>query len=79
MEGGYTEFRDENSPPSPTLKSSIKATLTLSWLNLLLVFVPIGYMLGLKQAPEPLVFVINCLGIIPLAGLLGFATEEVFF
>jgi Ca2+:H+ antiporter len=46
-----------------------------SALNLLLIFVPVpivGYFFGLSPA---LVFISSCLGIVPLAGLMGKATE----
>ncbi|KAK9362746.1 Sodium/calcium exchanger protein-domain-containing protein [Lipomyces starkeyi] len=47
-----------------------------SYVNILLVFVPIGIVLGALDMSAYLVFVINFLAIIPLAGLLGFVTEE---
>jgi Ca2+:H+ antiporter len=45
-------------------------------LNLLLVFVPIGIVLELTHANAVYVFVAACLAIIPLAGLMGKATEH---
>ncbi|KAJ8104016.1 Sodium/calcium exchanger protein-domain-containing protein [Lipomyces tetrasporus] len=47
-----------------------------SYVNVLLVFVPIGIILGALDLSPYLVFIINFLAIIPLAGLLGFVTEE---
>jgi Ca2+:H+ antiporter len=47
-----------------------------AWINLLLVFVPVGfavYYAGLKPVP---VFIINFIAIIPLAAMLSNATEE---
>jgi Ca2+:H+ antiporter len=45
-------------------------------LNLLLVFVPVSVVLELFHAPALWIFVTACLAIIPLAGLMGQATEE---
>ena len=54
-----------------------------SWINIMLIFVPTGIALGNikaitnQQTGQPVVvFVINFLAIIPLAGILSFATEE---
>lgn len=48
-----------------------------SWLNALLVFVPVGIILRFLHAPPTAVFTVNALAIIPLAGLLSYATEGV--
>jgi Ca2+:H+ antiporter len=46
-------------------------------LNLLLVFVPVAFVMEFVLHSAPLaIFVISCLAIIPLAGLMGHATEE---
>ncbi|HUR29719.1 MAG TPA: cation transporter, partial [Planctomycetota bacterium] len=45
-------------------------------LNLLLVFVPIAIVLELTHASAVLIFGASCLAIIPLAGLMGKATEH---
>ncbi|HEX5725951.1 MAG TPA: calcium/proton exchanger [Longimicrobiaceae bacterium] len=46
-------------------------------LNLLLVFVPVAFVMEFVLHSSPLaIFVVSCLGIIPLAGLMGHATEE---
>jgi Ca2+:H+ antiporter len=42
----------------------------------LLVFVPVSVWLGLAHAPPVMVFVVSCLAILPLAGLMGEATEH---
>jgi len=61
----------------PTLLSSLKSFFLGNWLNVLLVFVPIGIVLGaMKQTPTA-VFIINFLAIIPLAKLLGTSTENI--
>ena len=62
--------------PKPSIGAQFKAVFA-SWINLMLVFVPVG--IALKQVHGingVLVFVINFLAIIPLAAMLSFATEE---
>lgn len=44
-------------------------------LNLLLIFVPVSLVLELQHASPVLIFLSSCLAIIPLAGLMGEATE----
>lgn len=58
-----------------------KDAITHSWINVLLVFVPIG--IAMEYAPLPehskatIVFSVNAVAIVPLAGLLAYATESV--
>ncbi|KIH89426.1 Ca2+:H+ antiporter [Sporothrix brasiliensis 5110] len=55
-----------------------KMVLFHSWLNVFLVFVPAGIIVGaIPGLPPAVVFSVNAIAIIPLAGLLGFATETV--
>ncbi len=42
----------------------------------MLVFVPIAFWLGLSHASPTAVFVVSCLAVLPLAGLMGEATEH---
>ncbi|CAK7272377.1 hypothetical protein SEPCBS57363_005099 [Sporothrix epigloea] len=57
-----------------------KKILFHSWLNVFLVFVPAGIIVGaLPGLPPAVVFSVNAIAIIPLAGLLGFATETVAY
>lgn len=59
-----------------TVLSQFKAVFG-SWINLMLVFVPVGIALHeVESVSRILVFVINFLAIIPLAAMLSFATEE---
>lgn len=51
-------------------------TLTSNYVNVLLVFVPVGIIVGALKLNPTAVFIINFLAIVPLASLLGFATEE---
>jgi Ca2+:H+ antiporter len=55
----------------------VKRLLGGNLLNLLLVFVPAAMVLeyGVHATP-PVVFIVSCLAVIPLAGLMGHATEE---
>ncbi|KAJ3127113.1 hypothetical protein HK098_006810 [Nowakowskiella sp. JEL0407] len=62
---------------SPTTLSSIKAIAASTYLNYLLVFVPLGLIAGLTGQSAQIVFTLNFLAIIPLAKLLGLATEEI--
>ncbi|KAJ2903093.1 hypothetical protein MKZ38_010431 [Zalerion maritima] len=54
-----------------------KLALFHSWFNVLLVFVPVGIISHFVHAPAEMVFAMNAVAIIPLAGLLSFATESV--
>lgn len=51
-------------------------TLSSNYVNVLLVFVPVGIVLGALDMNPTAVFVVNFLAIMPLAALLSFATEE---
>lgn len=48
-----------------------------SYVNVLLVFVPLGLISGLLGWSPVTVFTLNFLAIIPLAALLSYATEEI--
>lgn len=52
------------------------ATLARDYVNVLLVFVPLGIVAGALHWDSTVVFVFNFLAIVPLASLLSFATEE---
>lgn len=75
----------EKSPWYSRLYSNSRQIILSSWINCLLVFVPAGIVLGAigrsKGEDSPVsptvVFAINAIAIIPLAGLLSFATESV--
>ena len=60
-----------------TAKSQLRNTLFNSWINVLLVFVPIGIAVNFANVPKVGVFVINFIAIIPLAAMLSYATEEI--
>ncbi len=54
-----------------------KAILLASWINTLLVFVPVGIAVEIAGVSPTVVFALNAVAIIPLAGLLSYATESV--
>ena len=54
-----------------------RVILFSSIFNILLVFVPVGIALEFAHVSPTIVFVINGIAIVPLAGLLSFATENV--
>lgn len=66
----------------PSVLQGIKAIITMSWLNLLLVCIPVSWALHFVWAKDTtstqdtIIFVFSFLSIIPLAKLLAFATDE---
>ena len=81
------EAGDGEAPPSiePEEKKNViirfyeacKEILFSSWINVLLVFVPVGIAVQAAGVNKTIVFAINAIAIIPLAGLLSHATESV--
>lgn len=60
-----------------TFVGQLKATLLNSWINILLVAVPVGIALNYAHVNPVIIFVVNFIAIIPLAALLSYATEEI--
>ncbi|KAJ3041475.1 hypothetical protein HDV00_009271 [Rhizophlyctis rosea] len=60
----------------PTFISSLKHIFFSSWINILLVFVPLGILSYFLKWSDTLIFVFNFLALLPMAKLLGLATEE---
>ena len=54
-----------------------KVTLLSNYVNILLVFVPLGIVAGASRWNPITVFVLNFFAIVPLAAVLSFATEEI--
>lgn len=54
----------------------VQQTLTSNYVNVFLVFVPLGIVSGAVGWSPTATFILNFLAIIPLASLLSFATEE---
>lgn len=72
----------ESVTPKPkepfTVVNQIQRTILNSWLNLLLLAVPVGIALNCVDSVNRVaVFVVNFIAIIPLAAMLSFATEEI--
>ncbi|KAJ2778442.1 hypothetical protein H4R18_004602 [Coemansia javaensis] len=61
----------------PTALRSLQNAVCASWFNVLLVFVPLGYVAHYQRWPVVAVFVLNYLAIIPLSALIGLTIEEV--
>ncbi|RIB15663.1 hypothetical protein C2G38_1971387, partial [Gigaspora rosea] len=55
---------------------SLKVILFSSKINILLLFVPIGFIVNFLNLNKVIIFVMNFFAIIPLAKLFGFATKE---
>ncbi|PNY29169.1 Vacuolar calcium ion transporter [Tolypocladium capitatum] len=73
---------DDGGDERRTVMAQVRRTLwmvaTYSWLNVLLVFVPIGIVVAnVGGVHAGVVFAMNCIAVIPLAGLLAYATESV--
>lgn len=60
-----------------TAWGQIHATLFNSWINVLLIFSPVGIAVHYAGVNKVAVFVINFIAIIPLAAMLSYATEEI--
>jgi Ca2+:H+ antiporter len=54
-----------------------KVTLFSNYVNILLVFVPLGIVAGAMGWNPTTVFILNFFAIVPLAAVLSFATEEI--
>ncbi|KAK7690797.1 hypothetical protein QCA50_005897 [Cerrena zonata] len=71
---------DKKLGKAPGTLQSIKAIITASWLNLLLVCIPVSWVLHFvlpkTDKNDTIIFVFSFLAIIPLAKLLAFATDE---
>lgn len=60
----------------PTIRHGLMSIVRSSWLNVLLVFIPLGWASHFVWNPTT-TFILNFIAIIPLAKLLGFATEDI--
>jgi Ca2+:H+ antiporter len=71
-------YKGKQIPHQPfTLRNQLQRTIFGSWINILLVCAPVGIGLNYAGVDGKIVFVVNFIAIIPLAGLLSFATEEI--
>ncbi|KAH6676645.1 Sodium/calcium exchanger protein-domain-containing protein [Halenospora varia] len=60
-----------------TFRNQISRTVFNSWVNILLLAAPAGIALNYAHVNGKIIFVVNFIAIIPLAGMLSFATEEI--
>ncbi|KAK4986399.1 hypothetical protein LTR66_007879 [Elasticomyces elasticus] len=72
-----TDLADKKPQPKITFASMLKVTVFGSWINVLLVAVPVGIALEYAHVNKVIVFVVNFIAIIPLAAMLSYATEEI--
>lgn len=77
--GGVAEYRNDHRVwvrwPVESFHVTY-ATLASNYVNVLLVFVPLGIVSGYFGWSATTTFALNFLAIVPLASLLSFATEE---
>ncbi|KAF2812767.1 calcium/proton exchanger [Mytilinidion resinicola] len=66
------EALDQNIPAT----QQFRAVLFGSWINMLLILVPIGFAVNYSHINSIAVFIINFVAILPLAAMLSYATEE---
>lgn len=59
----------------PTIKEGLLSIIQATWLNLLLIVLPFGWASHFVWSPT-VTFILNFIAIVPLAKLLGFATED---
>ena len=71
------EAKEKNSNIFIRFYGACKEILLSSWINLLLIFVPVGIAVQAAGVTKTIVFAMNAIAIIPLAGLLSYATESV--
>lgn len=78
-DGGPSTSIDEAKRPNAAVRlyGTIKDIILSSKLNILLIFVPIGIGMEIAGVNPIVVFTMNAIAIVPLAGLLSYATESV--
>ncbi|KAF4513335.1 hypothetical protein G6O67_000617 [Ophiocordyceps sinensis] len=66
-------------PKTPfTVANQLQRTFLSSWINVLIIAAPVGIVLNyVPSVGRVVVFVVNFIAIVPLAAMLGFATEEI--
>ncbi|CAK7267952.1 hypothetical protein SEPCBS57363_002854 [Sporothrix epigloea] len=83
--GNSSNEKKESSETTASAKPNVatrfyltfKDIILSSWINVLLVFVPVGIASHFAKLSAGIVFAMNAIAIIPLAGLLSHATESV--
>jgi len=59
-----------------TVRNQLRNTLFCSWINVLLVAVPVGFVLNYIHANRIAIFFVNFIAILPMATILGVAMDE---
>jgi Ca2+:H+ antiporter len=71
-------YKGKEIPHQPfTVRNQLQRTIFNSWINLLLICAPVGIGLNYAGVNGTIIFVVNFIAIIPLAGMLSYATEEI--
>ncbi|KAN0120701.1 calcium/proton exchanger [Russula decolorans] len=68
--------REKPLGEAPGVRKSVIAIFKTSWLNVLLIFIPLSWIFHYVKLSNTLVFVFSFLAIVPLAKLLAFATDD---
>ncbi|KAK6537260.1 hypothetical protein TWF694_011453 [Orbilia ellipsospora] len=78
-DGGPPDNPEEAAKPGimKRFSTTFFQILFHSWINVLLIFVPIGIAVKAANLHPTIVFAMNCVALIPLAGMLSYATESV--
>ncbi|ETN37421.1 calcium/proton exchanger [Cyphellophora europaea CBS 101466] len=72
---GEPEKSTTKVPLTRRFTKNLRTIFLRSWINILLVFVPAGIAVHFANVDPNVVFALNAIAVIPLAGLLTFATE----
>lgn len=70
-----TPVSNKKTRPHITVVSQIKAIFG-SWINVLLVLVPVGFAVNYTHQSPIAIFILNFVAIIPISALLSWATDE---
>lgn len=72
--------KEKGKPKAPVWRrfyDTLKKICLSSWINVLLVFVPVGIACNFAGVNPTIIFATNAIAIIPLAGMLSYTTESV--
>lgn len=75
--GALSPSSGASNKPLFTLRGVISEVVLGSWLNILLVFVPVGFAVNYALPSGSIVFTINFIAIIPLTSLISYAIDEI--
>ncbi|PWW79843.1 calcium/proton exchanger [Tuber magnatum] len=72
-----SHYSEKEMKEHKTIWGQFRAAMFNSWINVLLVFAPVGIATHYAGVDPTIVFVMNFIAIIPLAALLSYGTEEI--